>query len=292
LLATPFHALRFAGLFTVSNRTFAATGNILVDEAMEQEQENPVFSRGFSIHSLLACRNGTSADVCALLCSFFCGFGLEAYVCRNKVLTAHSDHATLWDPFTCQRQHVETLPTTVLYGYCCRLEPLVENPAAVTSDPRVWKRFELPPPISTPALLSCAKVDEEAIEKEVKGRVCEVRHTRQTRFDDRIAAAVRPLLHSYEASKLNESCDLWTPHVNDAIRHLIPSRSSIKVAPLCIHSTDGQSIFMALQAKASQFLHHPEAELFVVSLAVFPYAEDLAVSWCLFGVILPQSVSR
>jgi hypothetical protein len=141
-------------------------------------------------------------------------------------------------------------------------------------------------------LLECAKCDEVAVENEVKRRICEVRHTRQTRFDDRIAAAVRPLLYSYEASKLNESCDLWTPHVNTAIRHLIPSRSSIKVAPLCVHSVDGQHIFMALQKKASNYLHHPEAELFVVSLAVFPYAEDLSVCWCLFGVILPQSGSK
>jgi hypothetical protein len=80
--------------------------------------------------------------------------------------------------------------------------------------------------------------------------------------------------------------------VNDAVRHLIPPRSSIKIAPICVHAADGQSVFMALQTKGSNVLHPPEAELFVVSLAVFSYAEDLAVCWCLFGAILPQARGR
>jgi hypothetical protein len=142
--------------------------------------------------------------------------------------------------------------------------------------------------------LSNTKDEEEGFtfEEARKRRICELRHTRQTRFDERIAAAMRPLLHSYEASKLNESCDVWTPHVNDAIRNLIPKGSSINVAPVCVHSADGQSVFMALQIKGSAFLHHPEAELFVLSLSVFPYAEDLSVCWCLLGVILPKGVSK
>jgi hypothetical protein len=222
-----------------SNRTFAATGNVLVDEVLHEDQSKAIFSRGFCIHSLLASHRGSVLDICALLCSFFCGFGFVAYVCNSKVLTVQSDRATLWDPFLCQRQPVDVLPTTVLYGYGCRLEPLVENPSAVTSDPRVWKMFELPLPLSIPALIRCVKCDEIQIENEVKRRICERRHTRQTRFDKKIAAPMRRLLHSYEASKLNESCDVWTPHVNDAIRNLIPKGSSIKVAPVCVHSADG-----------------------------------------------------
>jgi hypothetical protein len=285
LIPTPFHALRFAGLLGVGGRTVAATGNVVV----EDEEEEIVFSRGFSIHGVLAARAGSGADVCGLLCSLLCGFGFEAFVCGKKVLSVHPDRAILWDPFKCRREIIEKVQTTVLYGYCCRLEPIVEDPSAQTSDPRVWRRFELPPPLSTLSLMPCTEIDEIGIENDVRRRIVEVRHTKKTLFDDQIAAAMRPLLHSYEGSKLNESCDAWTPHVNDAIRHLIPPMCAIRVAPLCVHAVDGKSVFMALQAKGASFLRHPEAEVFIVSLALFPYAEDLAVCWCLFGVILPQT---
>jgi hypothetical protein len=289
LIPTPFHALRFAGLFELSRRTFGATGNVIVDDAPPSSDEDATFTRGFSIHSILAGRSGSAADISALLCSIFCGFGFEAFVCGSKVLTVHEDRATLWDPIRCERLNVQNVPTTVLYGYKCKLEPIVENPSAVTSDPRIWKRFELPPPIATPSLLKCADLDEIEIENDVKRRISAVRNIHQTRFDDRIAAAMRPLLHSYEASKLNESCDLWTPHVNDAIRNLMPPKSTVKVAPLCVHSADPQSIFMALQKKAAALLQHPEAELFALSIAVFPYAENLYACWLLLGAILPQT---
>lgn len=287
LTPTPFHALRFAGLLSSSRKTFGATGNVVDAEA--DPDEEAVFTRGFSVHSTLASRSGSSADICAVLCSLLCGFGFEAYVCGNKVLTIHDDRATLWDPFKCERANVERLPTTILYGYKCRLEPLVEDPAASIDDPRIWKRVELPPPLSTPSLLRCEERDEVKLEEDVKKMIMALRHTKQTKWDDRIAAAMRPLLYSYEASKLNESCDVWTPHVNDAVRHLIPPRSTIKAVPLCVHAADAKAVFMAIQTKASNVIQHPEAQTLVLSLALFPYAEDLFVTWLVFGAILPQT---
>jgi hypothetical protein len=136
--------------------------------------------------------------------------------------------------------------------------------------------------------MPCAEIDETAIESNVRRKIVKVRHTTKTRFNDQIAAAMRPLLQSFKGSQLNESCDVWTPRVNGAIRHLTPSMSAIKVKPFCVHAADGKFVIMALQTKGVNLLRHPEAEVFVVSLTLSPYAEDLAVCCCLFGVIFPQ----
>ncbi|KAH0793312.1 centrosomal protein [Histomonas meleagridis] len=287
LIPTPFHANRFAGLFSVSKRTFSATGNVIAEE--EDDNDETVFTRGFTIHSLLSSRCGSRGDICALLCSLFCGFGFESYVCANKVLTIHEKQNWLWDPFTCERTIAEILHTTILYGYKCKLEALVECPSADVNDPRIWKRYDVPSPISIPSLCPCEQIDEEEIENEVKRMISALRHTKKTIFNNQIAFAMRPLLYSYESSKLNESCDMWAPHANDAIRRLLPKNTSIKAIPICVHAKDAKSIFMALQAKSDDLMTSPNAEMFVVSIATFPYAEDLYASWIIFGAILPKT---
>lgn len=288
LIPTPFHALRFSGLFSVNKSRYATTGNVIKDEIQEEEKEEDfAFTKGFSIHSLLASCEGSKPDICALLCSIFCGFGYESFVCGSKVLTVHEKYSTLWDPFKCEKINVETLPTVVMYGYKCRLEPLIENPPAITDDPRIWKRYQMPDPLSHPSLLRCDQIDEESIENEVKKMICAVRHTKSTTFNKEIEVAMRPLLQTYESSKLNESCDIWAPPVNDAVRHLIPSKSTIKLAPFCVHSAEAKGIFMALQKKASNIMLSPQTDQFTLSLAIFPYAENLYVTWILFGAIFP-----
>ena len=117
--------------------------------------------------------------------------------------------------------------------------------------------------------------------------ICALRHVKPTRFNKEIETAMRPLLQTYESSKLNESCDLWTAPVNSAVRHLIPPKSTIKLAPLCVHSADPKSIFMALQTKASNLILSPQTDMFTLSLAIFPYAENLYITWALFGSICP-----
>jgi hypothetical protein len=286
LIPTPFHALRFASLFSEATRTFTATGKVKDEEAFLDDQ--PKFSRGFSIHSVLASRTGNASDICAVLCSLLCGFGFESYVCGTKVLTIHHDRKILWDPFRCERTNVESLPTVSLYGLKCKLDPLVDEPSAEVCDPRIWRLIELEEPISIPSLLPCPDVDELAIETNVKRRICDLRHTRQTRFDEKIELALRPLIHSYEMAKLNEGCDIWSGAVNDSIRKLIPKGSTIRLVPLCVHGCDPKSIFMAVQAKAQSLIHHPGADVFALSLAVFPYAEDLYSSWTLVGAVLSQ----
>jgi hypothetical protein len=112
-----------------------------------------LFNYGFSIHSLLVSPNGSGTDIRALHGPLFSQFGFETYVCQNKVLTVHLDRATLWDFSFGERQLLETLLMAIPDGYACRLEPLVENPSASISNPRIRKRFELPQPLSTPSLL-------------------------------------------------------------------------------------------------------------------------------------------
>lgn len=288
LIPTPFHAMRFAGLFSVNKTRYATTGNVINEDFPEDENEDELkFSKGFTIHSLLASCEGSKSDICALLCSLFCGFGYEAFVCGSKVLTVHEKYATLWDPFKCERVNVEKLPTIELYGYKCRLDPLIEDPPAITDDPRIWKRIQMPDPLSHPALIRCDSVYEEEIENEVKKSICALRHTKLTKFNKQIEIAMRPLLQTYESSKLNESCDIWVGPVNDAVRQLIPAKTTIKVAPFCIHSADPKTIFMGLQKKASNVILSPATEDFALSLAVFPYAENLSVTWVLFGAINP-----
>lgn len=274
IVPTPFHAFRLAGLLN----------NIYRDKPEDDDQ----FSPCFSIHNTLASRNGTGPDICAVLCSFFCGFGIESYVCGRTVVTIHEKYATVWDPFKGNRQNVEKLPTSMLFGYQCKLEPKIEDPPFQTNDPRFWKRTELPPPVSSPSVLPCDQINEDDVENDIKRMITAKRRNLVTKFNAQISSAMRPLLQTYELSKLNQSSDTWTSNVNDSVRYLMPKKSTIKVYPSCIHYTDNSSLFARLLEKASDILLSPEASELTFSLAMFPYAENLYSCWCLLGAILPS----
>lgn len=286
LIQTPFHAFRFASLFFHSNRTYEMNGDVKVLE-IDPKKDNK-FSESFSIHNILASRYGTGPDICALLCSLFCGFGLESFVCGRTVVTIHQDHATIWDPFKGDRKNTETLPPLTLYGYRCQLEPKTDSPSYQTGRRSEWKLIEFPLPLTSPTILSCILIDDQLVEMEVKKLIISARGNLQTNFNNEIGNSLRPKLFSLESEKLNQRCDTWDSHVNDAISHLIPPKSSIKIVPLCIHSTDPRVIYQGLNQKASNIIHSRELNTFSFSLALFPYAEDLFICWCFLGALMSK----
>ena len=283
LIPTPFHALRFSHLFSETRSKVSATGNIIESG----ETLNSGFTRLFSLHSILASRSGSITDICGLLCSFFIGFGFEAYVCGSKVLTVDQKKALLWDPSNCKTEIITNLPTVTLYGYKCKLDPLVENPSVDVDDPRIWKKYIIQDPILYPVIIPCASVDEEAIENHVKRMVSSLRNIKRTNFCKNVEAAIRPLLFSNENSAINDSCDYWNSLVKTAVQESLPPRHTISVCSINVHSPDAQSLFMALQSKASKLIHSTETEDFALTIGIFPYAENLYSTWILFGAILP-----
>jgi hypothetical protein len=69
---------------------------------------------------------------------------------------------------------------------------------------------------------------------------------------------------------------------------MMPPKSTFKVCPVSVHAADAQQIFIGLQKKVAALLQHRQGELLALSVAEFPYAESLYVSWVLLWAILPH----
>ena len=284
LIATPFHALRFCSLLVQGSFSVSASAKVLADD---DEKNQTRIRRSFSLHSLLSTRSGTKKEISILLCSFLCGFGLEAFVIDPYyVVTIQDGKCILWDHTAGVRKTLDHLEPQVMIGYQKKLEPIVQKPSSNIHDPRIWRETELPASVIPPPIIACQKIDEDALEQELKRRICLLRGNKATMFDKRLENALRPQLFALESDKLNKGADAWCANVKDAIVNSIPPHSELRISQLCVNSAAPSAISTAIREKAEPLLQATDGELFALSFHVFPYAEDVVATWVLFAHIV------
>ncbi|EAX99237.1 hypothetical protein TVAG_296210 [Trichomonas vaginalis G3] len=286
LIPTPYHALRFCSLLTHGNFAVSATAKIVPDQREENNERECILRRSFSIHSLLASRSGTPQEICFLLCSLLCGFGMNAFVSGREVITFHEQNkAFSWDSITGKKVPILNLEPRIMIGLNTKLEPATQKLTTAIDDPRIWRRADLPhyaPPIT---LSQCNKIDIERIENELKRKICLERRQKVTSFDRNLENALRPLLFSSENQKLNNGNDSWKPHVQYSIAHLIPKFSTFRMETMCVGSVNENAIFFTIRDKWAEMLNS-NSEKFALVVGSFPYAEDVCATWVMLGNIV------
>ena len=281
---TPYHALRFCSLLCQGSLSYSASAKIVEDK---DETMQAKIRKSFSLHSLLATRSGTKKEISILLCSFLCGFGLEAFVIEPyHVITVQNDQCLFWDHTTGTVKPMEHIPLQPLIGYQVRLEPITQKPSNDIHDPRYWRATELPRAAIPPPLTKCHQVDEDALENELKRRICMLRGNKTTLFDKRLENALRPQLFSMESDKLNKGADVWCLCVKEATINAIPQHSELRIAHFCVNSCEPSTITTTLREKAESLLQATDNDLFALVFHVFPYAEDVVATWVFFAHIV------
>ena len=281
---TPYHALRFCSLLCQGSLTYSASAKIVEDK---DEENQAKIRRFFSLHSLLSTRSGTKKEISILLCSFLCGFGFEAFVIEPYyVITVQDEKCLLWDHTNGTIKPVEHIPTQTLIGFQKRLEPLVQKPTNDIHDPRYWREIELPKAVIPPPLTKCHQINEEALDQELKRRICLLRGKKATLFDKRLENALMPQLFSLESDKLNKGADVWCSDVKEATIHAMPPHSELRIAHFCINSCEPSAITTTLREKADQLLQATDNDLFALCFHVFPYAEDVVATWVFFAHVV------
>lgn len=139
-LPTPFHAFNFLQMFTISDL---------------HTDDLPAYN--FSLHCVLASRSGSLTEVNLLLCSFLCGFGYEAFICGDNVITIHTNHCIIYDLLNGKRSRSASILPSKLIGFRSIYEPVHESPSLNIHDPRDWRKLELPLPITTPGFVLSEK---------------------------------------------------------------------------------------------------------------------------------------
>jgi len=274
IIENPFMAFRFCSLFNIINRN--------------DSENSPIFRPFLCIHSLLSTKSGTITEICALLCSFFSGFGMNAFICGKRVLTMTDNGGMIWNISNGKKEYIKTIPALPLIGCKFKYEPLVESPTFDIEDPRIWRKSELITQKFLPSLFQSYQISEDEIEQEVKNRVSLYRKELPTQFLPQIEKALRPLLFSYENSKLYDSADPWTPYINESIAKLIPKGTRIQLVPICIPSDNPSLIIRSIDQRAKSLLNDPRTDQFVLSLYIVQYPENINVTWLLFGSICKE----
>lgn len=276
-IPTPYHALRFVSLLSNRSTKATMTAKVIKDQVKRKPRE---------LHSILASRGGNTEEMCILLASFLCGFGFNAYIYGETVVTFTDQQIYSWDPIKGTVTPTAKLQPLELTGCEIKYQPLVQTPSVHLNDPRIWKKIILPKACIPVPLCPCDIVDIKEIEYEVKRKIVIARAEKKTYFDQEIEDALRPQLYAYENDMLNKTVDIWKVLVNESIKTLIPKRSAISAFPICIHSSDSSIIFYEIMEKSGNDIKSRDSELFFCTMAIFPYVENIYSTWVLYGYIL------
>ncbi|EAY15363.1 hypothetical protein TVAG_224390 [Trichomonas vaginalis G3] len=269
-LPTPFHAFRFVHLLYKISK-------LKLKEMNSKEELDP---RSFSVHNVLANRVGNIKELSALLVCLLCGFGLDAYIYDEKVITI-GDIIIEWDLIQKKRVVIDNLKATKLVGYRKRVSPNVDNPTPDIWDPSQWNIEITTPPTIIPVLIKSPSINELELENELC-RILSIQWKKE--FDQTLLRFLRPIAATLETRELELPDEYWTMPIASLIKESLPESSSLKVCSVFYYLNNPSDIASKIFEKCKNIIQLNPTSI-GLTVCSTSYAEEIYGIWVVIGFV-------
>ena len=271
-LPTPMHAFRFVNLLSKMKNKSEQLVNLKTGE----------FVPAFSIHSILASKNTNVHELTVLLVCLLSGFGMDAYLYKDKAITVDNNGIVEWSINDKKRNVISRIDAVPLVGFRKIVKPIVERPSSDIFDEMEWKTTITSPPYVTPSISPCRAIKETELEESIKMMLSQYI---TKGFDSELEKYLRPIVGTLETKELEFPDENWSASIAALIQNLLPEKTSLKMATIFTTKPSAEVICNKIINKCNALIGSNPVSV-GLSLSVHPYAEDVYAIWTIVGFVV------